>query len=141
MAAAWFRARAAAAGLSHVVADSAGTLGIEDRPASPDAVAVLREHGCDLSPHRSRGVRRSDVGSADLVVCMELAHVELLAARFPEARDRLVLLRAFEDGPDPSGGAPDLDDPIGGPAEGYRSAFARIRDCVDGLVLHLRHRP
>jgi protein-tyrosine-phosphatase len=140
MAAAWFRQRAAAAGLSHVVVESAGTLGIEGEPAARECVGLLRSRGCDLSGHRSRGVRASDVHAADLIVVMELEHLEILAERFPAAADKVVLLRAFEHGPDPEPGAPDLEDPIGGSPEAYLLAFERIRACLDGLVLHLRHR-
>lgn len=140
MAAAWFRKRAASAGLGHVVVDSAGILGLEGWEAAPEVVSLLRPLGCDLLAHRSRGIRPSDLASADLVLGMELAHLEALHARFPACDDRVLLLRAFEEGPDPRAGAPDLADPIGGPSAGYQAAFEQVRACVEGLILHLRHR-
>ncbi|HEX5044052.1 MAG TPA: hypothetical protein VFV75_14180 [Candidatus Polarisedimenticolaceae bacterium] len=139
MVAAWFAKRAAAAGLTHVSVDSAGLLGIEGRPAAPEVVSLLRPLGCDLVSHRSRGVRPSDLASSDLVVAMELRHLEELHARHPHLGTRALLLRAFEHGPEPSLGAPDLDDPIGGPPAAYATAFDQVRTCVEGLVLHLRH--
>jgi hypothetical protein len=36
-------------------------------------------------------------------------------------------------------GSAELDDPVAGPIEGYREAFAIIKTCVDHLVLNLRH--
>ena len=54
MAAEYFRARAADAGLNHIVADSAGLLGIEGEPASLEAIRVMRDAGLDLragGPH------------------------------------------------------------------------------------------
>jgi protein-tyrosine phosphatase len=138
MVAAWFAKRAAAAGLAHVSVDSAGLLGLEGRPAAPEVVSLLRPLGCDLVSHRSRGVRPSDLASADLVVAMELRHLEELHVRNPHLEAAL-LLRAFEHGPEPSRGAPDLDDPIGGPPAAYAAAFEKVRACVEGLVLHLRH--
>ena len=141
MVAAWFRRRAAAAGLAHVAVDSAGTLGLEGRTAAPEVVSLLRPLGCDLLAHRSRGIKESDLTTSDLVVVMELRHVEELHERYPGFEDRVMLLRAFEHGPDPAPGAPDLDDPMGGSAQDYAMAFERVRACVEGLVLHLRHRP
>ena len=141
MVAAWFRRRAAAAGLAHVAVDSAGTLGLEGKTAAPEVVSLLRPLGCDLLAHRSRGVRESDLATSDLVVVMELRHAEELHERYPGFEDRVLLLRAFEEGPDPRPGAPDLDDPIGGSPQDYAVAFEQVRTCVEGLVLHLRHRP
>ena len=139
LAAEYTRARSVHSGLSHLVVDSAGLLGIEGSPAAPLSIAVGTEEGIDLSRHRSRGVRRSDMQTADLVVAMTLRQLETLASRFPAMGGRRVLIRAFEGSPVPAGGAPELDDPITGPVEGYRTAFATIRTCVDHLLLHLKH--
>ena len=141
LAAEYLRHRAVREGLSHLVVDSAGVLGIEGAPAAPLSVAIAREAGLDLTRHRSRGVTIADMRTADLVVAMTLAQLETLARRYPGAGQRQLLLRAFEDGPAPRGGAPELDDPVAGPIEGYRDAFAIMRTCVDHLVLHLRHVP
>ena len=139
MAAAYLRSRAAHAGLAHVVIDSAGLLGIEGAPASAHALAVGRAEGFDLTRHRSRGITAADLRAADVVLVMTLAHLEELAERFPNPDQKRLLLRAFEAGPTPSGGAPELADPVSGPYEGFRDAFAVIRTCVDHLVLWLRH--
>lgn len=139
MVAAYFRARAAHAGLAHVVIDSAGLLGIEGAPAAPHAITVGRGAGFDLTRHRSRGITAADVRAADVVLGMTLAHLDQLARRFPDARQPRYLLRAFEAGPEPTGGAPELDDPVTGPLEEFQDAFAIARTCVDHLVLWLRH--
>lgn len=139
MAAEYLKVRAANEGLEHLVVDSAGLLGIKGAPAAAHAVSVLRDAGCDLTGHRSRGVTSSDLRTADVVLAMTLTQLEALAWRFPPGPERRLLLRAFERGPDPRGGAPELDDPVTGPMEGFRSAFEIIRSCVDHLVLHLKH--
>ena len=141
MAAEYLRHRAVREGLSHVLVDSAGVLGIEGAPAAPLSVEVAREAGLDLTRHRSRGVTIADMRTADLVVAMTLTQLETLERRFPAADRPRTLVRAFEHGPAPRGGAPELDDPVAGPIEGYRDAFAIIRTCIDHLVLHLRHAP
>jgi len=139
MAAEYARHRAATEGLSHLVVDSCGLLGIEGAPASHEAIQVLREAGLDLSGHRSRGVRHADFRTADHVLVMTLRHREEIAARFPGGDDRMHLLRAFERGPVPAEGSLDLDDPISRPLAFYRATFERIRLCVDHLMLHLKH--
>lgn len=139
MAAEYLRSRAAREGLSHVVVDSAGLLGIEGAPAAPHAVALLRDEGLDLTSHRSRGITSADLRTSDVVVAMTLAQLDVLARRFPQGHERRWLLRAFEGGPVPRGGAPELDDPVTGPMAAFRGAFGIIRSCVDHLVLHLKH--
>jgi protein-tyrosine phosphatase len=141
MAAEYLRHRAVREGLSHLVVDSAGLLGIEGAPAAPLSVVIARDAGLDLTRHKSRGITITDARTADLVIAMTLAQLETLARRYSEGGQRRLLLRAFEDGPTPRGGAPELDDPVAGPIEGYSDAFAIIRRCVDHLVLHLRHAP
>ncbi len=141
LAAEYLRHRAVREGLSHLLVDSAGLLGIEGAPAAPFSVEVARDAGLDLTRHRSRGVTPADARTVDLVVAMTLVQLESLARRYPAGGQRRLLLRAFEDGPTPLGGAPELDDPITGPIDGYRDAFAIIRTCVDHLVLHLKHAP
>ena len=98
MAAEYLRHRAVHEGLSHLVVDSAGLLGIEGSPASPFSVEVTKDAGLDLTRHRSRGVTITDARTADLVIAMTLTQLETLARRFPTEGQRRVLLRSFEDG-------------------------------------------
>lgn len=139
MAAEYARHRAAKEGLSHLVVESCGLLGIEGAPASDEAIEVLHEAGLDLTGHRSRGVRRTDLRLADRVLVMTLRHREEIAARFPGIDGRTQLLRAFEAGPVPAEGSLDIDDPISMPIAFYRATFDTIRVCVDHLMLHLEH--
>ena len=141
MAAEYMRCRLVRQGLGRVVVDSAGLLGIEGQPAAPESIGLLRESGLDVSGHRSRGVRASDLGTSDYIVVMTHEHLEELARRFPDHIARTVLIRAFDRGPEPEGGAADLDDPMGRPMTAFRECFRTIRRCIDHLVLHLSHRP
>jgi len=140
MAAEYFRQRAAQEGLSHVVVDSAGTLGIQDAPASKEAVEAMGEFGVDLSAHRSKGLRASDLQTTDLVITMEHRHLEYLAFHHPEGSDERLLLRAFEKRSRPDSNALDLEDPMGYSLEFYREQIPLIRRCVDHLILYLKHR-
>jgi protein-tyrosine-phosphatase len=141
LAAEYLRHRSVREGLSHLVVDSAGLLGIVGAPAAPLSMVVGQEAGLDLTHHRSRGILASDLRTADLVVAMTTPQLQALARRFPNGSGQRLLLRAFERGPEPRGGAQELDDPVAGPVEEYRSAFAVIRNCIDHLVLHLKHAP
>jgi protein-tyrosine phosphatase len=137
LAAAYLRHRVASDGLSHVVVDSAGLLGIKGAPAAPFSIEVAKDAGLDLTRHRSRGVTADDARTADLVIAMTRTHLETLARRLPAPRQRRLMLRAFEDGPTPHAPAKELVDPVSGPIEGYREAFAVIRTCIDHLILHI----
>jgi len=139
MAAEYLRHRTAQSGLEHVVVDSAGTLGIRDRPASAEAIATLAEIGLDLSHHRSKGLTAADLRSSELVIGVARDHLEYLAHKHVEGQDDRRLLRSFEKGAEPAADAPDLDDPIGEAIEVYQEQFELIRTCVDHLVLYLKH--
>jgi protein-tyrosine-phosphatase len=139
LAAEYLRHRAVREGLSHLVVDSAGVLGIEGAKAAPFSIEVGKEAGLDLTRHRSRGVTAADMRTADLVLTMTLTQLDTLARRYPDTRQPQRLLRAFEASATPMDGSAELDDPVAGPIEGYREAFAIIRTCVDHLVLNLRH--
>jgi len=141
MAAEYLKHRASREGLSHIVVESAGILGIENARAAPLAVAILREHGLDLTHHRSRGLTTAHAQAADLIVGMSSEHLEFLDHRFPGRLAPRFLLRAFEKGPEPQPASPDLEDPVTGPVEDFRACFATIRTCVDHLVLRLKHGP
>lgn len=140
MAAEYFRHRAARSALSHVVVDSAGTLGLGGVPASPEAVRVMAEFEVDLKRHRSKALEAADLRSSDLVIVMSGDHLEVLAQRYPDETDRRLLLRAFDQGPSPDPNAPDLADPIGESIGVYRRQARTITRCVDHLLLYLRHR-
>lgn len=141
MAAEYLKHRAHREGMSSLIVDSRGLLGIEGEPADAKARRVAEDNGFSLNGHRSAGLRPDDMRAADLVVAMSLDHLDELQRRFPGDRPPRLLLRAFESDPLPRGGAPDLADPIGGPLEAFRESFHTIRTCVDHLVLHLKHLP
>ena len=139
LAAEYLRVRAAGAGLAHLIVGSVGLLGIEGRPAAPLSIQIAREAGLDLTSHRSRGISAAEVGTTDLLVGMTIEHLDALAARYPRDPGRRFVLRAFERGPIPEAGAPNLDDPVLGPIASYRAAWDVIRPSVEHMVLWLKH--
>ena len=138
MAAEYCRRRAAELGFDDLVVDSAGTLGIEGEPASDTARRAMAEVGVDLERHRSKGIKPEDLRSTDYTVVMERRHLRYLSRQHPEATDRRLLLRAFEEASEPQPYAPDLDDPIGQPLESFRELVPLISRSVDHLLAFLR---
>ncbi|MDX9866838.1 MAG: low molecular weight protein arginine phosphatase [Kiritimatiellia bacterium] len=117
-------------------AASAGLSADPDKPMSALARAALAETaGCaDFADHRSQPVTGKLVADAKLIVAMTGAQARQLTARFPEARDKLALLCAFDPG------APahcDLDDPFLGSPDAYRACRDRIRAALSGLIRYL----
>ena len=90
MAAAILQQRLAERGIDARVS-SAGT-----RPwsqgATDDAVAVMREHGLEITAHENRQLTRELVEDADLVLGMTRDHVSIANARSPAARRRTFLV-------------------------------------------------
>jgi protein-tyrosine phosphatase len=140
MAAECFRQHAVHAGLSHVVVESAGTLGIVGEPASPEAIEAMAELGVDLRSHRSRALRAVDLKTSEIVIVMTRDHLDELAYRYRDGSDERLLLRAFEHGPRIDLDAADLEDPIGRELGFYREQALLIRRCVENLALFLKHR-
>jgi protein-tyrosine phosphatase len=71
---------------------SVGTIGWNDYPATPHAVAVLAERGIDLGAHRSRKISRDDVERADVIIAMTRKHGWAVTAHDADAANRTFLL-------------------------------------------------
>ena len=113
---------------------SAGLFTGNGMAASLPAIEVLREQGIDLTPHRSRIVTKDIIDAATLIVVMTAAHVTELKRRFPEAQDRIYMLKSF----DPGCGSGDIPDPLGGTDAHYRTIRAEIESALLDLILYLK---
>lgn len=125
MAEAMFRKMAAA--LPGVVVASAGVSAGDGQPASREAVEVLAEQGIDLSKFRSQPVTEELLAKATHVFVMTDDHQRLLDLFFPEASDKVHLVREF------SKGARNVPDPIG---MGKR-AYTECRDSIKSALVDL----
>lgn len=162
------RQRIADAGLA-VPVRSAGTHAQSDLPVTDGMRRATAPVELDLDDHRSRPVTRDLALAHQLVVTMEARHRELvtrmdptLAARTFTLPELAVLAGAVDTTIVPAGDLPalvtalhhtrprvlvedtDVDDPYGGPEEGYPRTVRRLQDLVDPvatlLVVHLRAR-
>lgn len=136
---------------------SAGFL-TEGRPASEHGISLMQARGIDLGEHRSRLLTADDLATADLVLCMERAHVREIAVLDHQAFRRTFTLpelarRAAATDPrrpDESIGAwlgrvagarrPDElvadrpDDEVPDPYGGSRREYRRTADRIEGLL-------
>ena len=115
---------------------SAGLSAYEGAGASEFAIAAMRDIGGDLTPHRSQPVTPGLVQQAAAIVVMTAAHQKTFLGRFPEAREKLFLLRSFD--PQAPAGS-DVADPFCGSFHEYRDCRDVIRQAIPGLVQFLTH--
>jgi protein-tyrosine-phosphatase len=135
---------------------SSGTWGGKGQSATPEAVAVLRGQGVDISSHRSRPLDREDLADADVIVAMTSVHLREIFEIAPEAAAKTVLIKALAEmdvGPVSAYGSTadriaallktdrpqwrrelDLDDPIGLPLGAYERCVREIRSGVEILA-------
>lgn len=118
---------------SRWAAESAGLMASAGQRASGDAVKAMRELNISMGAHRSRPVTRDIIDGAFCIVVMTSAHASLFGTLFPDARDRVHLLRSF----DPSTQQKDVDDPIGTSLSEYRRTRDTIRSAMPGLLEYL----
>ena len=104
---------------------SAGTWGVEGRPASENAVVVMAERGIDISGHRARTVTGSDVAEADLILVMSSEHQQLLENTWPQYKWKVYRLSEM------TGKRRDVADPYGGPIQEYRTSAEIIAEYID----------
>lgn len=113
--------------------ESAGVVAVDGLPASAPAVEALAELGLDLTEHRSRALTAARVNAATVIVVMTEAHRMAVVGRFPDAADRVHLIRAF----DQSNSQRDVPDPIGASIETYRQVRDDIAKALPDLQIFL----
>lgn len=112
-------------------AASAGVMCAGPSPASPQAVAVAAEHGCNLSQFVAKQITEDMVEQADYVFTMTRRHKQMLDYALPQYSGKVFLLTAYAMG-DPS--APDIPDPFGGSMEDYAQCFAVMEGQIASVL-------
>jgi glycine hydroxymethyltransferase len=122
-----FRALVAKNGHAVEVASAGTSAGLGHAP-SLEAVRVLRrEEGIDISKQRSQPVTEDLLTKADAIFTMTRDHRDLLELMFPEAAQKLFLVREFD-------GAIDVPDPIGQGMEVYARCKDTIKRALPALL-------
>lgn len=99
---------------------SAGVSCFWPSAASPQAVIVAADHGCDLSQFTSKQITAEMMEQADYVFTMTRRHKQMLDSELSQYSDKTFLLTAYAMS-DPS--APDIPDPYGGSVDEYDQCF------------------
>lgn len=90
---------------------------------------ALAAQDVQIAAHMSRMISANLLEWADLPLAMSAEHVEAIAKNFPQYKDKVKVLRAHLDLPDP-----DIKDPIGQPDDAYARCCAVIREGLEALI-------
>lgn len=99
---------------------SAGIAAMEGMPPTPEAVAVLRQKGIDLSDHASQPLTPELIEQAELIYTMTPTHAQAVMQGAPDAAHKVF----------PLADAEAVDDPIGQSVEVYRKTAEQIERLV-----------
>ncbi len=111
---------------------SAGIGAVDGQPATDLAVDVMAELGGNLTHHRSLALRAGMIEQADFVFTMTRQQQDLLQALYPEAAEKIFVLREFQEVPPDE--SRDIADPIGSPVGVYRQTRDQIRDALPSVL-------
>jgi len=118
---------------------SAGLGAVEGQPPSPYAVQAVKELGIDISSQRSRMLTPEVVQQADYIFGMTHSHVDTVMLLYPQAAERIFLLREFDETLDSF--EKDISDPIGGSYEVYLGCRDQIEQGIASLLRFLQAAP
>ena len=112
---------------SDIEVSSAGIFALTGSNASPEAIEICKNHGLDLSEHRSCNIDDADINEMDLVLTATLEHANMIKNAYPE----LNIFSIKEYG----GYCDDLNikDPIGGNLSDYEECFLEIKDALESI--------
>jgi len=127
--------RHATAGRDGFRAVSAGLGAVEGQPPSSYAIQAMKELDLDISGLRSRPLTAELIQQADYILGMTHSHVDTVALLYPQAADKIFLLREFDDTLDPF--EKDISDPIGGSYEVYVNCRDQIEQGIASLLRFL----
>lgn len=109
---------------------SAGLSAFPGQPPSTYAVQALAAAGADISGLRSQQLTTNLVREASCIFVMTRNHLESVQYLFPEAAEKLFLLREFELG----ASSLDVTDPIGMGPDAYEITSEIIQRALPGIL-------
>lgn len=124
----------AAAGRTDVRCDSAGTRANQSNQPPPFAVEAAAAMGLSIRGHRPQLLTQALMDAHDLIVVMEAEQRAELSARYPDVRDRVVLLPLYDVEAGPGYDRFHIADPFGQSRAVFDACYVRIERAVSGLV-------
>ena len=109
---------------------SAGLAAFPGMGPSAAAIQVMNSRGIDIAGHASRPLDRGLVDAASLIVVMTASHLDEMRERFPDAIEKVLLLKSF----DPATETTDIEDPMGSSVDTYRRVCEQIDRALPGLT-------
>ncbi len=122
-------------GLKGIRVSSAGTWGLTGEPAARYAIKVCAERGIDISGHVARRLTAEMIEASDLVVTMEMEHLQAVVDLVPDALDKTRMLSRY--GSPADGAERPIPDPYGRLKRAYVRCFEEIAGYVDALLEEL----
>ena len=131
-----FRKKSEENGRSDIEVSSASLVDMEGLPADPMVIDILEEKGFDGYGHKSRPLTQDIAAEADMILVMEQRHREMLIENYPDAEEKVFLLKPFSGGcARLSGGDMDeIRDPHNLSSYHYRLCFAEIYLAIEGML-------
>jgi protein-tyrosine phosphatase len=136
MAEAILRDRIEKEGLGGIRVASAGTWGLEGEPAAKHAVKVCSDRGIDISGHVARRLTGDMIEESDLVLTMEMEHLQGVLDLVPDGLAKIRMLSQY--GPEDRRTDLPIRDPYGRPKQAYVKCFQELERYIDALVDELR---
>lgn len=110
---------------------SCGFHPVDGRPADPKMVEVARAAGVDLAGWSSHQLTAEMVRDADVILAMEIRHLERLEREHPASQGKAFLLGAVtKDARVPL----EISDPYGGAREGYEAVFGEVTTAAQAIA-------
>lgn len=111
--------------------ESAGVRGLTGEAADPNAVAVMRGLGCDLSQHVARRIYPELIANFDLILVSELAQKETLREAYPDQAYKIYLLGEH------IGKTSDIPDPLSLSLQEYLKAAREIESRLNKSFFYI----
>ncbi len=111
---------------------SAGLAAVNGQSPSTHAVTAMQELGLDIAKQRSALVTPEMMEEVHYIFGLASGHVDNLIRLFPQAREKIFLLREFVEKLPASG--KDIADPIGGDLEIYKVCRNQIKEGVESII-------
>jgi protein-tyrosine-phosphatase len=134
MAEALFKELLGKKGIEDIKVISAGLAAFEGDKASPQAVHVMQKRGIDLTGHRARRIDANLVNQADLILTMTGRHKAHLISMFPEAAEKIHVLKEYVYDGSISAQSAQILDPFGQSVEVYEECALQLEEALNKLI-------
>ena len=111
---------------------SAGLAAIDGQPPSTHSVSAMQEVGIDIAGQRSIQITPELVDAVDYIFGLANGHVENMMRYFPQAREKIFLLREFVGELPPA--KREISDPIGCDLEIYKICRNQIKQGIESII-------